>query len=64
LRVGSKSSSAKLTEEQVIDLYYQALQGASGRSLARKFNIGKTAALKIINKHSWKELLKDFPPII
>jgi predicted DNA-binding protein YlxM (UPF0122 family) len=54
--LGEQSASAKLTNEQVIQIRSLYRHGYSSRQLARKFDIAKSTVLRTVNRITWRHL--------
>lgn len=54
------NGAAKLSSQQVIEIYLRANNGESNVSLGKEFHIHPDTIGKIKNKKTWKELLKDY----
>ena len=55
----SINGAAKLTSEQVIDIYIRSNQGESNIKLGHEFNVHPDTIGKIKNKKTWKQLLSN-----
>ena len=55
----SINGAAKLTPEQVIDIYIRSNQGESNIKLGHEFNVHPDTIGKIKNKKTWKQLLSN-----
>jgi transposase len=53
---GSKAGSAKLTEEQVIEIRRLAAEGASHGEISKKFPVGRSTITRIVNRQMWTHL--------
>lgn len=53
------NGAAKLTEEEVIEIYKRANNGETNISLGKQFNVHPDTIGKIKNKKSWKQLLNN-----
>lgn len=54
------NGSAKLTEEQVIEIYQRCLNGETNIEIGKIFHIHPDSVGKIRNKKSWKNLLNKY----
>ena len=54
------NGAAKLSSQQVIEIYLRANNGESNISLGKEFHVHPDTIGKIKNKKTWKELLKDY----
>lgn len=54
------NGSAKLTKDQVIQIYIASHQGESNVSLAQKYNIHPDSVGRIKNKRLWKKVIDDY----
>ena len=54
------NGSAKLTEEQVKEIYIRAKNGETNVKLSKEYHINPDQIGRIRNKLSWKNVLKDF----
>ncbi len=54
---GEKCYSAKLTEEQVLQIRKLRSQGHFGTSLAKQFGVTSSTIYAIISRHTWNHLL-------
>lgn len=61
--VGEKNGRALLTEEQVIDIYKNLLDGSPNTEMSRKYGITPSTVLSIKKRKNWYYLLKDYPEI-
>lgn len=60
---GEDNHSAKLTEEEVLQIYSEVKNGATRKATARKFKISKSVVMKIVQGRQWKHLgLAPLPP--
>lgn len=55
----SINGAAKLTTEQVIDIYLRANNGETNVDLGKEFNVHPDTIGKIKNKKTWKQLLNN-----
>lgn len=62
-RVGEKSSSAKLTEVDVINILKSLKNGVYEQTLADKYNISLTQISRIKNKKRWNYLYEKYPEL-
>lgn len=56
LRKGTQINTAKLTEEQVKEIYKQKKLGVRTSVLMKRFNVGKTTINRIASGTNWKHL--------
>lgn len=57
---GSENSQAKLTDEEVLEIYKLAKENKiSGRDIAKKYNVSPSLVSMIANKKIWSHLTKD-----
>ena len=54
--VGEKSSQAKLSEKEIIQMRKLRKKGLFYYKIAKKFNISRSQAFRIINNQSWKHV--------
>lgn len=59
---GTTSGLAKVTDDQVIEIYQRLLNGAPLK-ISKEYNISERAVSRIKDKSTWEHLLKDFPDI-
>lgn len=59
---GTTSGLAKLTDEQVIEIYQRLLEGAPLK-ISKDYGISERAVSRIKDKTTWGHILKDFPDI-
>lgn len=60
---GENSTSAKISREQVRELYMKIYNGASPDSLVNQYPIKRGAIFNIANKKCWKKATADLPKI-
>ena len=53
---GERQHSARLTEQQVLDIRAESAKGIPRNVLAKRYGIGKTTASKIINRITWRHI--------
>lgn len=53
---GSKNKSAKLTEEQVLEIKRDLLAGVHFREVAKKFDVSASTIYNIKVGHTWSHL--------
>ena len=69
IKSGENGSNTKLTKEQVIEIYNFGLNGLNAAQIGKYlllnnvFVPAKNTILNILNKQSWKEVLKNLPKI-
>ena len=56
---GERAGSAKLTEENVIEIRRMVAAGATHKDAAARFGIGRKAVTKIINRQRWAHVNDD-----
>jgi hypothetical protein len=56
---GTKHPSAKLTEENVVNILISLRNGVSGALLARKYGVTKQKIWQIKNNKNWKHINRD-----
>lgn len=54
------NGAAKLTSQQVIEIYQRAQNGEKNVDLGREFGVHPDTIGKIRNKRAWREILKDY----
>lgn len=55
-RRGSKHSQAKLTEEDVFEIFRMASEGLGPQEISRRFNLTRGAVGNILKRRSWKHI--------
>lgn len=55
-RIGSKVWSAKLTEDQVLDIRRRGAMGEKQKNIAKEFNVKPTTICAILKTRSWKHV--------
>lgn len=60
---GESNSRSLFTEDQVLQIYYELLDGARISDLAKKYSSTKGRIGSIKDRTNWTYLLKDLPPI-
>lgn len=56
LHKGSTNPSAKLTEEQVLQIRKEASDGASLLAISRKYNCGWTTIKRVVSRDTWSHI--------
>lgn len=62
--VGENNGKARLTENQVLEIYQLCLNGLGNTEIAEIFGINKNMVNLIRGKYSWSYLLKDLPDVV
>jgi len=63
---GNEGPNKRITSEIAREIYLKCLNDKTlnAKKLAAEYDLGHNTVLNILNKKSWKETLKDLPPIV